>query len=148
MTKEGIKPDPSKAEKMDKYPSPTDATQVRQFLGLASYYRHFVPDFSKIASPLHNLLKRDATFQWTTECQAAFDTLKKLVVNAPILAYPQFQSEYPFILETDASAKGLGAVLAQLQADRKVHPIAFASRLLSVHKRNLESIMVKVLPSS
>ena len=145
VTKEGIKPDPSKAEKMDKYPSPTDATQVRQFLGLASYYRHFVPDFSKIASPLHNLLKRDATFQWTTECQAAFDTLKKLVVNAPILAYPQFQSEYPFILETDASAKGLGAVLAQLQADRKVHPIAFASRLLSVHKRNYGISELKTL---
>ena len=136
VTKNGIKPDPSKTEKMDNYPSPTDVGQVRQFLGLASYYRRFVPEFSKIASPLHSLLKHDATFQWTTECQAAFEELKRLLVNAPILAYPQFQSDYPFILETDASQKGLGAVLAQQQADGKVHPIAFASRSLNVHERN------------
>ena len=95
ITKDGIKPDPSITEKMDKCPSPTDVAQVRQFLGLASYYQRFVPDFAKIASPLHSLLKRDATFEWTTECQAAFETLKKLLVNAPILAYPQFQSNYP-----------------------------------------------------
>ena len=61
---------------------------------------------------------------------------KKLLVNAPILAYPQSQSCYPFILETDASAKGLGAMLAQQQADGKVHPITFASRSLSVHEHH------------
>ena len=136
VTRHGIHPDPTKTEKMRKYPVPLDVSQTRQFLGLASYYRRFVPEFSKIASPLHSLLKQDAVFCWTTECQQAFDQLKRLLVNAPVLAYPQFQSGHPFIVETDASLKGLGAVLAQQQADDKVHPIAFASRSLSFHERN------------
>ena len=86
MTKnDSIKPDPAKTEKMEKYPVPKDISLVRQFLGLASYYCHFVPDLSKIASPLHCLLKHDATFQWTTKCQAAFETLKQLLVNGSIL---------------------------------------------------------------
>lgn len=72
-----IKPDLAKTEKMEKYPVPKDISLVRQFLGLASYYRCFVPDLSKIVSPLHCLLKHDATFQWTTKCQAAFETLKR-----------------------------------------------------------------------
>ena len=136
VTRSGIKPDPSKTEKMRNYPPPTDVSEVRQFLGLASYYRRFVPQFASIASPLHSLLKKDAVFSWTSECQKAFDRLKNLLVSAPVLAYPQFQSKYPFILETDASKKGLGAVLAQQQEDGRVHPVAFASRSLSPNERN------------
>ena len=120
---------------MEKYPFPTDVSQVIQFLGVALYFRCFDPEFSKnlIVSPLY---KHDTNFQWTTECQAAFDTSKKLLVNAPILAYPQFEFDYPFILETDAGVKGFGAVLTQQQADGKVHPIVFASRSLSIHVRH------------
>ena len=136
VTKHGIKPDPMKTAKMRHYPVPVSVSHVRQFLGLASYYRRFVPDFARIASPLHLLLKRDAVFQWTTECEEAFNKLKSLLVSAPVLAYPQFQSGHPFILETDASIVGLGAVLAQQQEDGQVHPIAFSSRSLSVHERN------------
>ena len=136
VTKQGIKPDPLKTDKIRNYPAPVSVTQVRQFLGLASYYRRFVQGFSGIASPLHLLLKRDAVFQWTTECQNAFNQLKDSLVNAPVLAYPQFQSSHPFILETDASAKGLGAVLAQQQEDGQVHPIAFTSRSLTASERN------------
>jgi len=73
VTKEGIKPDPAKTEKVQHFPVPVSVSQVRQFLGLASYYRRFVPEFSKIASPLHSLLKRDAVFCWTRDCQLAFD---------------------------------------------------------------------------
>ena len=134
VTKGGIKPDPAKTEKVQHYPVPVSVSHVRQFLGLASYYRRFVPEFSRIASPLHSLLKRNAVFCWTSDCQHAFDKLKSLLVGAPVLAYPQF--DRPFILETDASVLGLGAVLAQEQTDGQVHPIAFSSRSLSVHERN------------
>ena len=82
------------------------------------------------------MLKKDAQFQWTVSCQEAFERLKEALVTSPVLAYPQFRSEHPFIIETDASAKGLGAVLAQQQADGQVHPIAFASRLLTTPERN------------
>ena len=72
VTKRGNRPDTAKTEKVQNYPIPTSVTQVRQFLGLASYYRRFVRDFSKTASPLHSLLKKDAKFQWTPKCDAAF----------------------------------------------------------------------------
>ena len=136
VTKQGIRPDPGKVITVKEYPVPIDATQVRQFLGLTSYYRRFVPDFSKIAAPLHCLLKKDALFQWTNECQEAFERLKSSIVTSPVLAYPQFKSEHPFIVETDASARGLGAVLAQQQPDGQVHPIAFASRSLTPPELN------------
>ena len=136
VTKDGIRPDPAKTEKMRGYPTPTDVSQVRQFLGLASYYRRFVPGFARIASPLHALLKKDAVFQWGTECDMAFQQLKQALISAPVLAYPQFSSLNPFILETDASTKGLGAVLAQQQSDGKIHPIAFASRSLTPAEKN------------
>ena len=131
-------PDQAKTEKILSYPVPVDVTRVRQFLGLASYYRRFVPGFAKAAAPLHALLKKDAKFYWTEHSQESFDCLKKLLVTTvtPVLAYPQFQSEHPFILETDANTEGLGAVLAQQQSDGKVHPIAYASRSLNPHEHN------------
>ena len=104
------------------------------FLGLASYYRRFVPNFAKVAGPLHALTKKDVPFLWTPQCQHSFDTLKELLTSAPVLSFPQFDK--PFILETDASGLGLGAVLAQRQEDGAVQPIAYASRSLQTHKRN------------
>ena len=74
-----------------------------QFVGLASYYRRFVPGFAKIATPLHYLTKKDVPFEWTPECEAAFCKLKELLVTAPVLAYPRFGPEREFTLETDAS---------------------------------------------
>ena len=68
VTSQGIKPDQAKTEKIRDYPAPTDVSQVRQFLGLASYYRKFVPEFAKIAAPFHFLLKKDVEFQWSPEC--------------------------------------------------------------------------------
>ena len=124
VTQQGIKPDSAKTEKMKSYLVPTDVSQVRQFLGLASYYRRFVPGFSGIASPLHSLLKKDAVFTWTIECESAFSQLKQALVQAPILAYPEFSSPHPFILE------------AQQQDDGKVHPIAFGSRSLTEAESN------------
>ena len=136
ISKSGISPDPGKTDKIRKYPVPIDVTTLRQFLGLASYYRRFIPCFAKIAAPLHALTKKGIEFQWTCECQEAFERLKRLLCSAPVLAYPHFGSDQSFILETDASYSGLGAVLAQTGDDGCVHPIAYASRSLSSHERN------------
>ena len=95
-----------------------------------------MPGFAQTAAPLHSLLKKEAHFYWSPECQRGFERLKQLLTSAPVLAYPRFISEHLFILETDASAKGLGAVLAQQQEDDKVHPVAFASRSLNAQERN------------
>ena len=91
------------------FPAPHDVTSVRQFIGLTSYYCRFVPNFSSIASPIHALTKKNAVFNWTAECQLAFDHLKQMLITAPILAYPTFGPDAEFILETDASGIGLGA---------------------------------------
>ena len=107
---------------------------MRQFTGLSSYYRRFIPDFSKIAQPLHQLTRKGTEFKWSEECQEAFTILKEKLISPPVLAYPSF--DHPFCLETDASIKGIGAVLSQPQPDGFVHPIAYASRSLSAAERN------------
>ena len=109
---------------------------MRQFIGLASYYRRFVNSFASIASPLRALTKKNAKFSCTSECQVAFDKLKELLVSAPVLAYPRFGLGIEFILETDASGIGLGAILSQTQDDGELHPIAYASCSLDNSERN------------
>ena len=81
ISADGISPDPAKTEKVRKYPAPVDVSGVRQFLGLASYYRRFVPDFSKITALLHALSKKSVEFVWTDEYQLAFDKLKNLLCS-------------------------------------------------------------------
>ena len=136
ISTQGVRPDPSKTEKVKLFPTPRDVTTIRQFVGLASYYRRFVPGFAKIAAPLHALTKKDVPFEWTSECETAFCKLKELLVTAPVLSYPRFGHDREFILETDASGIGLGAVLSQKQDDGHVHPIAYASRSLNAHEKN------------
>ena len=82
---DGVSPDPEKVEKVKNYPVPTNPTEVRQFLGLASYYRRFVKDFSRIAKRLYSLVKM---FVWSRACHDAFEALKTLLVTAPVPAYP------------------------------------------------------------
>ena len=115
---------------------PTNVSKLRQFLGLASYYRRFVPAFAKIAAPLHSLIKKNSPFCWTSTCDNAFCKLKELLRDAPVLAYPCFGLSEEFVIETDASTVGLGAVLAQKQPDGTVHPIAYTSRSLQPAERN------------
>lgn len=134
ITPQGLQPNPSRISAVLDFPTPTNVTQVRQFIGLTSYYRRFVEGFAKIAAPLHDLTKKDVEFQWTTPCQVAFEELKRRLTSAPILAYPDFDLD--FVLETDASYHGLGAVLSQKLPDQKLHPVAFASRALSPPEKN------------
>ena len=92
------------------YPVPSNVKDVCQFLRLASYYRRFVPCFAKTAAPLHQLLPKGITFDWTPECQQAFEDLKGKLVGSPVL--PVLEFDKSFVLETDASIQGLGAMLS------------------------------------
>ena len=129
ITTQGIQPNKDQVIAVQDYPVPTSVKEVRQFIGLVSYYRRFIKGFAKVAEPLHSLTRKDVVFEWTSSCQDAFNVLREALTKAPVLAYPNFTRE--FRLETDASVKGLGAVLSQLQDDGKVHPVAYASRALS-----------------
>ena len=134
ITPQGLKTNPRLVLAVKQFPTPRNVREVRQFLGLSSYYRRFIPSFAKCAQPLHNLTRQGVQFKWCTECQQAFEFLKQRLIEAPVLAYPSFSKE--FVLETDASIEGLGAVLSQAQGDGRLHPIAFASRALSQAERN------------
>ena len=138
VSSQGVATDPDKTAIVRDWAAPTTVKQVRSFLGFAGYYRRFIPAFSKVAAPLHQLLQGQANrpsapIQWTADCQVAFDNLKQALLSAPILAFADFQ--LPFKLYTDASLDGLGAVLAQVQ-DGKERVIAYASRSLAPAERN------------
>jgi len=129
LSENGISVDPSKVQQVMDWKVPTSVTEVRSFLGLAGYYRWFIPDFSKIAKPMTNLLQKDHKFIWTEECEAAFRTLRKLLTTAPVLAQPDI--EKPFDVFCDASGIGLGCVLMQ-----EGRVIAYASCQLTKHEVN------------
>ena len=129
VSRDGLKPNPRLVEAVEGYPEPTSVQETRRFLGLCSYYRKFVPQFARIANPLHHLTRQDVVFQWTPECHTAYEELKRRLVSAPILAHPNFEMD--FILETDASVHGLGAILSQVQLDGKPHPVSYASRAVN-----------------
>ena len=129
ITRAGLKPTHKLTAAVLEFPVPNNVKEVRKFLGLSSYYRRFIHQFARTAKPLHELTRKNIVFVWTGRCQAAFTELRKKLTQAPVLAYPCFDN--PFILETDASGEGIGAVLSQVQGDGLVHPIAYASRALS-----------------
>lgn len=136
FSESGMKPDDTKLKVVRNWPPPTDVTAVRQFLGLASYYRRYIPGFASIAAPLHSLTQKGVSFVWTSECQQSFDALKQKLVKSPVLTYPRFDSRAPqFMLYTDASNVGVGVVLEQ-----EGRVIGFASRTLSKAERNYSVI--------
>ena len=111
INKEGVKTDPAKISAVKDYPTPESKTEVRGFMGLVGYYRHFIPRCSKIAEPINRTLKKTIPFKWTDEAQHAFEELKEKLTTAPILVRPDMNR--PFKLHTDACKTGLGAVLTQ-----------------------------------
>ena len=113
----GVSTDPKKIEAVSMWPSPQTAKDVKSFLGLCSYYRRFVRGFANIARPLYRLTEGQREFQWTSECEDAFCRLKTLLTTAPILAFPTVDGL--FILDTDVSNTGLGAVLPQVQGEEE-----------------------------
>ncbi len=138
VSRNGLKPDPKKVDAVKRYPAPKNPKEVRQFLGLTSYYRRFIKSYACIAEPLYWLTKKAAKFLWTESCQSAFKALVDKIVSAPILIFPDFSK--PFLLQTDASGIGIGAVLSQSGQDGLEHPVAFASRTLTRAERRYPPI--------
>ena len=134
ITPFGLKPNPRLVSAVQEFRTPSDVRELRRFLGLASYYRKFIPKFANVTEPLHRLTRKEVEFVWSHDCQHAFDSLKQKLTEAPVLAYPSFDKD--FVLETDASIKGVGAILSQKQDDGKLHPVAIASRALSQSEKN------------
>ena len=134
VSSKGIECEPEKIATIKDWPTPRNVTQVRSFLGLASYYRKFIENFSETAHPLINLTRKRAKFHWTDQCQQAFQALKECLVTAPVLTYPMREGG-DFILDTDASKHGMGAVLSQVQNGEE-EVIAYASRALGKSQLN------------
>jgi hypothetical protein len=131
-----ISMDPGKLAGIRDWPTPITVKQTRGFLGFGNFYRCFIRHFSNLAKPLNNLLKKEQKFKWTTECQQAFDELKKRFTEEPVLMMPDLTR--PFQIETDASKYATGAVLTQLDANGDRHPVSFISKTLSPPERNYE----------
>jgi len=104
--------------------------ELRSFLGMAGYYRKFVKNYGIISKPLTNLLRKNTPYVWTSAHEESFTALKNALVSAPVLTLPDFNKQ--FVIETDASDKGVGAVLQQ-----DGHPIAFVSKSLGPKKQGL-----------
>jgi len=137
----GMSPDLEKTKVVSQWPTPVNAKAVRQFLGLASYYRRYIKNFASIAAPLHHLTQKNTPFSWTQTCEYAFSTLKQCLLQSPVLIYPKFSPDAePFVLQTDASAMGLGAVLEQGR-----HVIAYASRALTKPEKSYSVIQQECL---
>lgn len=134
VDRQGLRPDPSKVEAIVGIPPPKNVTEIRRFIGTASWYRRFVPSFSSTISPLTNLTKKNVKWSWTSDCDVAFRSIKEALITAPILTCPDFSR--PFILQTDASAYGLGAVLSQT-FDEGEKVICFLSRSLTKQEMKL-----------
>jgi hypothetical protein len=128
----GVATNPSKIQDVKQWPSPQSIKELRSFWGLAGYYRRFVKNFDMIAKPLTDLLKKGAVFLWTDICEQAFQLLIQSLISATVLALPNF--EQLFVVETNASDTGIGAVLHQ-----GGHPIAYVSKALGPRTQGLST---------
>lgn len=132
VNENGLQVDPDKIQPVINYPVPTNLKELRKLIGMASWYRRFVPNFSTVMEPLNKLLRKNQPWIWTEEQELAFLELRTRLTTAPTLTRPDFS--LPFVLQTDASAVGLGAVLTQSHEDGE-HVIAYASKTLSSAER-------------
>ena len=143
VSRKGVLPSKENLESIAQCPPPDTYTKVKSFVGLVGHYRHFIKGFAKIAAPLYDLTsgdnkdKKSEHVDLPPEAREAFDHLKAACLQAPILSFPDFNK--PFLLETDASGRGLGAVLSQKQADGRYHPIAYASCVMNKTEQRYHS---------
>jgi len=129
VSNDGVSVDPQKIEVVINWPKPKNLTEVRSFLALARYYHRFVQNFKKIAIPLTNLIRKITEYEWTEQCEEAFQELKKKLTSAPILALPTTDED--FVVYSDASRSSLRCILIQ-----EGGVIAYASRQLKTHEWN------------
>ena len=144
VSSKGVWPSRDNLKAITNYPEPMIYTDIKSFIRLVGHYRCFIKDFTKITDPLHEYARSDTAKKkkervvLNEAARDAFHKLKKAVMSAPVLAYPDPNKEY--LLETDASKLGLGAVLSQKQANGRYHPVAFSSRALHGVEVNYHSI--------
>ena len=132
VSENGIQTDPDKTEAIRNWEQPTTVSNIRAFLGLCSYYRKFVPDFATLAKPLIKMTEKSSKFEWGPEQQESWMKLKQKLTTAPVLVYPD--PEATFVLDTDASDQGIGAVLSQV-TDGQEQVVAYGSRVLTKQER-------------
>ena len=149
VSKEGIRPSNINVRAIAEYAPPQTYTEIRAFLGLVGHYRHFIKGFAQIAQPLNEHLAGDGASQkseqvsLSKEALKAFEALKQACMQSPVLAFADYTND--FLLETDASKEGLGAVLSQKQEDGWFHPVAYGSRVLTTHEKNYHSMKLEFL---
>jgi hypothetical protein len=128
----GVATDPQKVAPVSNWASPTSTKELRDFLGLAGYYRKFVWHFGILTKPLTELLKKNSLFHWTPAHEQSFQALKQALSSSPVLSLPDFFK--PFNIETNASAHGIGAIWTQ-----DGHPLAYMSKALGPRSRGLST---------
>lgn len=141
VSEKGVLPDPEKNKAVQNYPVPKNSDEVRRFVAFCNYYRKFIKNFAEITLPLNQLCRKNVTFDWSTQCNNSFETLKRLLTSPPILEYPDFSSKNEFILQTDASGLAIGAVLC----NKNMRPIAYTSRPLNNAERNYPTIQKELV---
>ncbi len=134
VDEQGVHTVNDKTAAVAKIPQPKTVENVRSFLGLAGYYRPFIKNFAARANPLTQLLKKDTSFHWGSEQESRFKDLKHVLTHTLVLIFPNFGN--PFIIFTDASGVGIGAVLMETDGAGKQHVVAFASRALTAAEKN------------
>lgn len=128
-----IKPVDAKVEAVVNFPVPTSKKELMRFLGMTGYYRKFCRNFSSVAAPLTDLLRKDQAYVWDDNCDKAFTKIKALLLTAPVLVTPDYYK--PFKLQVDASDQGVGAVLLQEGSQKVDHPISYFSQKFNKHQR-------------
>jgi hypothetical protein len=134
ISADGLKISDKNKKAIELFPAPTDAKELKAFLGLANFYRKLIFQFAHIAEPLQRLLKKDTPFDWTTDCQTAFDTLKTKLTSDPIIRFPDFSR--PFRVYTDASSFAIGYILGQTDDEGRDYVCLYGSRTLTPTERN------------
>lgn len=134
----GCEPDPEKTNTIQNIREPTNVKEIQSFLGIANYYRRFIPNFAKTALPLVKLTRKNNQFQWDDNCSSSFNTLKQILGSNSVLSFPNFKK--PFEISTDASNEALGAVLSQ-----EDNPITFASKTLNTTEAKYSTIEKELL---
>ena len=143
VSADGVAMQPGKLEAIRSWPPCRNVTEVRAFLGTCGYYRRFIQGFADLAVPLYDLLKKNEPFRWTGRCQQAFEALKERLMTEPVLALPSDNGQ--FVLDTDASDQGLGAVLSDRGPTGEERVIAYASRRLQTSELNYETTRKELL---
>ncbi|KAF8753823.1 hypothetical protein RHS01_06832 [Rhizoctonia solani] len=133
----GFSMDQKKIKAVTTWPTPKTVKQVQAFLGFVNYLRRFIPNFSLVARPLHNLTKKESPWSWGATEEAAFQELKALVTRSPVLIHSN--PKLPYYLETDASGVAMGAILSQQGEDNRLHPVAYMSKSFSGAKANYDT---------